>query len=98
MPRPAPRWNPGRKNRAIPKPGPATLATGGDARRLPQALPDRRLSRAVEPGGWKAMLAGDGDVVSGHHNKLQSAIARITPFSMLAEAHRKMTGPGSAQR
>ena len=44
------------------------------------------------------MLAGDGDVVSGHHNKPQSAIARITPSSMLAEAHRKMEEPGSAQR
>ena len=44
------------------------------------------------------MLAGDGDVVSGHHNKLQSAISQITPSSMLAEALRKMAKPGSAQR
>ncbi len=50
----------------------------------------------VAETGWKAMLRGDGDVVSGWHNKLQSAIALITPSSMLAEAHRKMAEPGSA--
>ena len=52
----------------------------------------------VAETGWKAMLRGDGDVVSGWHNKLQSAIALITPSGMLAEAHRKMAEPGSAQR
>ena len=44
------------------------------------------------------MLAGDGDGVSARHNKLQSAIARINPSSMLAKALHKMAGPGSAQR
>jgi len=41
-------------------------------------------------------MNGDGDVVTGWHNKLQSAIANITPASWLAEAHRKKAEPGSA--
>jgi short-subunit dehydrogenase len=46
--------------------------------------------------GFKAMQNGEGDVVSGWHNKLQSAIANITPASILAEQHRKKAAPGSA--
>jgi uncharacterized protein len=46
--------------------------------------------------GFKAMMNGDGDVVTGWHNKLQSAIANITPAAILAEQHRKQTEPGSA--
>lgn len=47
--------------------------------------------------GFKAMMNGEGDVVSGWHNKLQSAIANITPASVLAEQHRKAAAPGSAR-
>jgi len=47
--------------------------------------------------GFKAMMNGEGDVVSGWHNKLQSAIANVTPASILAEQHRKSAAPGSAQ-
>jgi hypothetical protein len=36
------------------------------------------------------MMKGQGDVVVGWMNKLQSAIALITPSDMLAEQHRKM--------
>ena len=43
--------------------------------------------------GFKAMMNGDGDVVTGWHNKLQAAIAHIAPAGMLAEAHRKMAEP-----
>jgi short-subunit dehydrogenase len=46
--------------------------------------------------GFKAMKNGDGDVVSGWHNKLQSAIANVTPATILAEQHRKQAAPGSA--
>lgn len=46
--------------------------------------------------GFDAMMRGDGDVVSGWHNKLQTAIASITPAGMLAEQHRQMAEPGSA--
>jgi NAD(P)-dependent dehydrogenase (short-subunit alcohol dehydrogenase family) len=47
-------------------------------------------------GGLKAMMNGDGDVVTGWHNKLQSALAGITPSSVLAEQHRRQAAPGSA--
>jgi uncharacterized protein len=47
--------------------------------------------------GFKAMRNGEGDVVSGWHNKLQSAIANLTPASVLAEAHRKKAAPGSGK-
>lgn len=52
----------------------------------------------VAQTGWKALLAGEGDVVSGFKNKIQSAIANVTPAEMLAEQHRKMAEPGSAGR
>jgi len=47
--------------------------------------------------GFKAMMDGEGDVVAGLKNKLQVAMANITPNSTLAEQHRKMAEPGSAK-
>jgi short-subunit dehydrogenase len=47
--------------------------------------------------GFDAMMRGDGDVVSGWKNKLQSAIATLTPSGLLAEQHRKMAEPGTAR-
>jgi len=52
----------------------------------------------VAKQGFKAMMAGQGDVVSGWHNKLQSAIALVTPSDMLAEQHRRKAEPGGATR
>ncbi|MGO4706409.1 SDR family NAD(P)-dependent oxidoreductase [Microvirga sp. 2MCAF38] len=48
--------------------------------------------------GFEAMLRGDGDIVSGWKNKLQSAIANITPAEVLAEQHRKMAEPGTGKK
>jgi short-subunit dehydrogenase len=48
--------------------------------------------------GFDAMMRGDGDVVSGWKNKLQSAIANVAPAGVLAEQHRRMAGPGSAKK
>jgi short-subunit dehydrogenase len=48
--------------------------------------------------GFDAMMRGDGDVVSGWQNKLQSAIANVTPAAVLAEQHRRMAEPGSAKK
>jgi short-subunit dehydrogenase len=45
--------------------------------------------------GYRAMLRGEGDVVAGFKNKLQAAVAAVTPQSVLAEQHRKMAEPGS---
>jgi hypothetical protein len=39
-----------------------------------------------------------GDVVSGWKNKLQVAIANITPAGALAEQHHKMAEPGSGAK
>lgn len=47
--------------------------------------------------GFDAMMRGDGDLVSGWKNKLQSAIANVTPAGVFAEQHRKMAEPCSAQ-
>ena len=44
------------------------------------------------------MMQGEGDVVSGWKNKLQTAIANVTPASMLAEQHRKKAEPGSGKK
>ena len=52
----------------------------------------------VAKTGFEAMLRGDGDVVSGWKNKLQSAIALVTPSEVLAEQHRKMAEPGSGEK
>jgi uncharacterized protein len=47
--------------------------------------------------GFEAMMRGDGDVVSGWKNKLQTAIASVTPAGILAEQHRKQAEPGSGK-
>jgi uncharacterized protein len=47
--------------------------------------------------GFEAMMRGDGDVVSGWKNKLQTAIASVTPAGILAEQHRKQAEPGSGE-
>ncbi len=46
--------------------------------------------------GFEAMMRGEGDVVSGWKNKLQTILASVTPAGALAEQHRKMAQPGSA--
>jgi short-subunit dehydrogenase len=48
--------------------------------------------------GFDAMMRGDGDVVSGWKNKLQTAMANVTPAGVLAEQHRQMAEPGSAKK
>jgi len=44
--------------------------------------------------GYEAMKRGDGDVVSGWKNKIQSTLANVTPAGVLAEQHRRMAEPG----
>jgi hypothetical protein len=48
--------------------------------------------------GFQAMLDGDGDVVAGWNNKLQSAVANVVAAGALAQQHRKVAEPGSADR
>jgi len=48
--------------------------------------------------GFEAMMNGEGDVVAGWKNKVMSAAALVTPSDVLAEQHRKMAEPGSANK
>ena len=50
----------------------------------------------VAKDGWDALMAGEAHIVSGLKNKIQAAVAHITPAAVLAEQHRKMAGPGTA--
>ena len=52
----------------------------------------------VAKAGFKAMMAGKGDVVTGLKNKLSTMAAAVTPSGMLAEEHRKMAKPGGANK
>jgi short-subunit dehydrogenase len=52
----------------------------------------------VAKAGFEAMLKGEGGVVTGWSNKLKAAISHILPDSVLAEMHRKETGPGTAHK
>jgi uncharacterized protein len=47
----------------------------------------------VARSGYKAMLDGEAGVVSGFSNKLQAALAHVTPAAALARQHRKLSKP-----
>ena len=52
----------------------------------------------VAQAGVEAMLQGDGDVVTGWQNKLQTTLANVTPSELLAGRHRKIAEPGSRKK
>jgi short-subunit dehydrogenase len=52
----------------------------------------------VAKDGFDAMMNGEGDVVSGWKNKIQTTLAAVTPSGVLAEQHRKMAEPGSGEK
>jgi uncharacterized protein len=52
----------------------------------------------VAKQGFDAMMAGEGDVVTGMKNKIQSSVANVTPAEMLAKQHRSMAEPGTAKQ
>lgn len=58
---------------------------------------DKDDAAEVADNGFEAMIKGEGDVVSGFENKVQSAIANVTPAGVLAGQHCKMAEPGSAK-
>jgi uncharacterized protein len=47
--------------------------------------------------GFEAMMRGEGDVVSGWHNKLRTILANVTPSEQLAARQKKVARPGSAR-
>jgi short-subunit dehydrogenase len=52
----------------------------------------------VAKDGFKAMMNGEGGVVSGWQNKLQAAAAHVMPAERLARQHTKMAAPGTAKK
>jgi short-subunit dehydrogenase len=52
----------------------------------------------VAKTGFDAMEKGEGGVVAGLSNKLRVALSNVMPSEMMAEQHRKMAEPGSANR
>ena len=60
------------------------------------ADPNKSDPADVAKDGWDALMAGKAHIVSGWKNKLQAAAAHITPAAILAEQHRNMAEPGSA--
>lgn len=47
---------------------------------------------------FDAMMKGEAGVVTGFSNKMQAAMAHLLPAGMLAEQHRKMAEPGTAEK
>jgi len=52
----------------------------------------------VAKQGFDAMMAGEGDVVTGLKNKVQTTVANVTPAGALAKQHRGMAEPGTAKQ
>jgi short-subunit dehydrogenase len=52
----------------------------------------------VAKTGFDAMMKGESSVVHGLKNKVQAAMAGVTPEGVLAEMHRRMAEPGSASK
>jgi len=52
----------------------------------------------VAKTGFDAMMRGNGDIVSGWKNKVQTTLANVTPAGVLAAQHRKMAEPGWAKK
>ena len=51
----------------------------------------------VAKTGWDAMMNDSGHVVAGFKNKVQAALAHITPAPVLAKMHEQMAKPGTAK-
>lgn len=52
----------------------------------------------VAKAGFDAMMNGEGDVVTGWKNKIETTIANVTPSGVLAEQHRKQAEPGGGTK
>ena len=60
------------------------------------ADPNKSDPADVAKDGWDAVMGGKPSIFSGWKTKLQGVLANVTPGSVLAEQHRKMAEPGSA--
>ncbi|MDB5810578.1 MAG: oxidoreductase [Betaproteobacteria bacterium] len=52
----------------------------------------------VAKAGFEAMMKGEDHVIVGFKNKMQVAATRVLPDDMVAEQHRKMAEPGTANK
>ena len=59
--------------------------------------PNKRDPALVAKDGWDALMAGKASVFSGLMTKVQGVLANVTPNAVLAERHRGMAEPGSAE-
>jgi uncharacterized protein len=62
------------------------------------ASDDKADAADVAQAGWDGLMKGEHRVIPGLGNKLQVAAAGVVPPEVLAEQHRKMAEPGSADR
>ena len=62
------------------------------------ADPNKSDAADVAKDGWDALMSGKASIFSGWKTKLQGVLANVTPGSVLAEQHRKMAEPGSADK
>jgi len=60
--------------------------------------PKKEDPAATARHGYDALMNGEGHVVSGWKNKVQAALAHVTPQAVLAERHRQMAEPGTADK
>jgi short-subunit dehydrogenase len=51
----------------------------------------------VAADGFKAMMSGEGGVVSGWQNKLEAAAAHVMPAERLAKKHTAVAAPGTSR-
>lgn len=58
--------------------------------------PNKEDPAVTAKNGWDALMAGKAGIVSGFKNKVLTTLANVTPNAMLAEQHRGMAEPGSA--
>jgi uncharacterized protein len=59
---------------------------------------DKKMDPAeVAKQGYDAMMDGEGQVITGWKNKMQVAMAHVTPAEQLAKQHTKQAAPGTAE-
>jgi short-subunit dehydrogenase len=61
------------------------------------ADPNKSDPADVAKDGWDAVMDGKASIFSGWKTKVQGTLANVIPGSVLAEQHRKMAEPGSAE-
>jgi uncharacterized protein len=59
---------------------------------------NKRDPALVAKDGWDALMSGKDSIFSGWSTKVQGAMAGVTPAAVLAEQHRGMAEPGSAEK